>query len=111
MDFFNFISKKKKDKKEKTASYPNATGNSPKSVTRPTQQPYVTPIDPVEQYVKESIANLKQYTTLNTKELEAEAIYLAAFLYMKGSSQINFELDYFSDGLLDKIPSKKLQYR
>lgn len=106
MDFFNFISKKKKDKKEKTASYPNATGNSPKSVTRPTQQPYVTPIDPVEQYVKESIANLKQYTTLNTKELEAEAIYLAAFLYMKGSSQINFELDYFSDGLLDKIPSK-----
>ena len=43
---------------------------------------------------------------LNTKDLEAEAIYLAAYLYLKGSYQIDFELDYFSEGLIDKIPSR-----
>ena len=34
-----------------------------------------------------------------------QAIYLAAFLYLKDSFQIDFDLDYFSDGLLDEIPS------
>ena len=62
-------------------------------------------IDPVEQYVKESIANLKEQGPLTTEKLEAEAIYLAAFLYLKDTYQIDFELDYLSDGLLDRIPS------
>ncbi len=62
-------------------------------------------IDPVEQYVKESIANLKKQGSLSTDKLEPEAIYLAAFLYLKETYQIDFELDYLSVGLLDRIPS------
>lgn len=62
-------------------------------------------MDPVEQYVKESVADLKKHQELSTKALEAEAIYLAAFLYLKDTYQIDFELDYLSDGLLDKIRS------
>ena len=63
-------------------------------------------MDPIEQYVKESVTDLKKHMPLNTKDLEAEAIYLAAYLYLKGSYQIDFELDYFSEGLIDKIPSR-----
>lgn len=40
--------------------------------------------DPVEQYVIESVSDLKKKgVPIGTKELEAEAIYLAAFLYME----------------------------
>lgn len=75
---------------------------------QPVQQKVSTSstIDPVELFVKESVSDLKKHTSLDTKGLEAEAIYLAAFLYMKDSYQIDFKLDYISEGLLDKIPSK-----
>ena len=43
--------------------------------------------------------------SLSTERLEAEAIYLAAYLYMKGSYEIDFSLDYITDGLVEKIPS------
>ena len=102
MDFFDFLFGKKKDENAEKQTSSNVTSEKCKPVAN-TVHPSM---DPVEQYVKESVENLKQHTTLNTKELEAEAIYLAAFLYMKGSYQIDFELDYFSDGLIDKIPSR-----
>lgn len=107
MDFFEFLFGKKEDKNVKTRSSSNVNNCKPESEVKKTVQQSLThSIDPVEQYVKESVADLKRHTTLNTKELEAEAIYLAAFLYMKGTYQIDFELDYFSDGLLDKISSR-----
>lgn len=106
MDFFDFLFGKKKDENAEKQSSSNATNGTSESVAKLAQQSISHSMDPVEQYVKESVANLKQHTALNTKELEAEAIYLAAFLYMKGTYQIDFELDFFSDGLLDRIPSR-----
>lgn len=101
MDFFDFLFGKKGE--EKSTSNPSlSTGEAQSAPIRAT-----TPsMDPVEQFVKESVADLKKYTALDTKGLEAEAIYLAAFLYMKDSYQIDFELDFISSGLLGKIPSK-----
>src|SRR5574344_83649 len=61
--------------------------------------------DSVELYVKESIADLKKDNELSTEKLEAEAIYLAAFLYLKDTYQIDFELDYLPKGLVNSIPS------
>lgn len=105
MDFFDFLFGKKKDKSSKEqASLSSEKENSNQHFPL-AQQASTHSIAPVEQYVKESIADLKKHTSLSTKGLEAEAIYLAAFLYMKDSYQIDFELDYFSDGLLDQIPS------
>lgn len=46
---------------------------------------------------------------IGTKELEAEAIYLAAFLYMKNDHEIDFDVDYFSEGLLDSYPVKTIK--
>lgn len=119
MDFFDFLFGKKEGKSpnkgqessnNKTSE--NVNENKPFPPVQPSQQsntvstkPVNSGISPVEQYVKESVADLKRHTELSTKALEAEAIYLAAFLYLKDSFQIDFDLDYFSDGLLDEIPS------
>ena len=115
MDFFDFIFGKKEDKNPKeqvSSKNEKVTENKPFPPVEPSRQandvstrPANSGISPIEQYVKESVADLKKHTELSTKDLEAEAIYLAAFLYMKGSYQIDFELDYFSEGLLDNIPS------
>lgn len=105
MDFFDFLFGKKKEE-NKDASSSSTNNNKSESDAKASTQPIVSSIDPVEQYVKESVADLKRHMALNTKELEAEAIYLAAFLYMKGTYQIDFELDYLSHGLLDRIPSR-----
>lgn len=99
MDFFDFLFGKRYEKKEATQTPSKANEDKPQSA-----QPFS--MDSVEQYVKESVENLSTHTGLSTKVLEAEAIYLAAYLYMKGSYQIDFELDYLSTGILDKIPSK-----
>ena len=62
--------------------------------------------DPVEQIVITSVADLeKKNQTLDTKALEAEAIYLAALIYMKDSYQIDFEIEFLSE-LLDQIESE-----
>lgn len=61
--------------------------------------------DPVEQLVVESIADLEKHQPLTTKNLEAEAIYLAAYIYLRNSREIDFPVNYFSDGLLDQIES------
>ena len=99
MCFFEFLFRKKvmKSYNEQQPSYNQDNTLNNKPIDSGTMY--------VEQYVKESIEDLKKHTKLSTKVLEAEAIYLAAFLYMKGSFQIDFDIDYFSDGLLDKIPS------
>lgn len=103
MDFFDFLFGKKKTDKATTVSSNKESSNVvPNSV----QGSVESAIDPVEQYVKESVNDLKKHISLDTKSLEAEAIYLAAFLYMKGSYQIDFELDFLPKDLLDKIPSK-----
>lgn len=100
MNFFEFLFGKKVEKKSYNEQVPlnnHVNIASAKSID--------LGISLVEQYVKESVEDLKKHTELSTKVLEAEAIYLAAFLYMKGSFQIDFDLDYLSDGLIDKIPS------
>ena len=107
MDFFEFLFGKKEEKTpEKTSSETSQVEKV--APPQPVQQKVSTSstIDPVELFVKESVSDLKKHTSLDTKGLEAEAIYLAAFLYMKDSYQIDFKLDYISEGLLDKIPSK-----
>ena len=107
MDFFEFLFGKKEEKTPEKAS--SETSQVEKvAIPQPVQQKVSTSstIDPVELFVKESVSDLKKHTSLDTKGLEAEAIYLAAFLYMKDSYQIDFKLDYISEGLLDKIPSK-----
>lgn len=107
MDFFEFLFGKKEVKMPEKVS--SETSQVEKVATpQPVQQKVSTSstINPVELFVKESVSDLKKHTSLDTKGLEAEAIYLAAFLYMKDSCQIDFKLDYISEGLLDKIPSK-----
>ena len=119
MDFFDFLFGKKEGKNSNKGQESSNNKTSEKvsenklfPPVQPSQQsntvytkPVNSGISPVELYVKESIADLKKHTELSTKALEAEAIYLAAFLYLKDSFQIDFDLDYFSDGLLDEIPS------
>ena len=66
--------------------------------------------DPVEQIVIESLTDLeKKNENLTTESLEAEAIYLAAYIYLKDNYQIDFELDYLSDNLVDRIESENYQ--
>lgn len=69
---------------------------------------YEIQMNPVEQLVMESVLDLEKHQLIDTKSLEAEAIYLAAFIYLRGSSQIDFEVDYLPKGLLDKIESGNL---
>ena len=104
MDFFEFLFGKKEGKSKEQSS---SQVGQPQNVTNPKPaQVKFSSIDPVEQFVKESVSDLKKHASLDTKGLEAEAIYLAAFLYMKDSYQIDFELDYISSNLLKQIPSK-----
>lgn len=116
MNFFDFLFGKKDGEKTQKGQGPSNNNVSEKvgeykplqSSHQPitaTAKPGNSEVSPVEQYVKESVEDLKKHTELSTKVLEAEAIYLAAFLYMKDSFQIDFKLDYLSDGLLDRIPS------
>jgi len=63
--------------------------------------------DPVEHLVVESVENLKKYKPdYTTEDLEAEAIYLAAFIYLKDDYRIDFQVDYLSQDLLDSIESE-----
>jgi len=62
-------------------------------------------VEAVEKCVIESLAHLKSITPLNRNNVAAEANYLAAYLYLRNSDGIDFNLDYLSDGLLDLIPA------
>ena len=63
-------------------------------------------LSPIEQVVKESVEHLKKCIgTLTSEKLEAEAINLASYIFLRKGGKINFELDFLPKGLIDKIPS------
>jgi hypothetical protein len=62
--------------------------------------------NPIEQLVTQSVEHLKKNNpSFSVYDLEAEAIYLAYFIYLKEDCLNNFELEYFSKELLDTIQS------
>lgn len=63
--------------------------------------------NPVEEIVRKSVEHLcENIANVDTTALEAEAIYLAAYIYMKDSQKIDFNLDYLPQGLINKIQNK-----
>ncbi len=63
-------------------------------------------LSPIEQVVKESVEHLKICIgTLTSEKLEAEAINLASYIYLRDSGKVEFELDFLTKGIIDKIPS------
>ena len=63
-------------------------------------------LSPIEQVVKESVEHLKKCIgTLTSEKLEAEAINLASFIFLRKCGKIHFELDFLTKGIMDKIPS------
>ena len=63
-------------------------------------------VSSIDQVVKESVEHLEKCIGKVTQEkLEAEAINLASYIYLRKGGKIDFELDYLTKGLMDKIPS------
>lgn len=63
--------------------------------------------NPIEQLVIESVEHLKKNNpNFSVFDLEAEAIYLASFVYLKEDCLNNFEMEYISDDILNKIQSR-----
>ena len=63
-------------------------------------------VSSIDQVVKESVEHLERCIGKVTQEkLEAEAINLASYIYLRKGGKIDFELDYLTKGLMDKIPS------
>ena len=53
-------------------------------------------LSPIEQVVKESVEHLKKCLgTLTSEKLEAEAINLASYIFLRKNGKIKFELDFF----------------
>lgn len=66
----------------------------------------VKTLSPIEQVVKESVEHLKKCLgTLTSEKLEAEAINLASYIFLRESDKVQFELDFLTKGLVDKVPS------
>lgn len=66
----------------------------------------VNTFSPIEQVVKESVEHLKKCSgTLTSEKLEAEAINLASYIFLRGNDKVQFDLDFLTKGLIDKIPS------
>lgn len=66
----------------------------------------VKTLSPIEQVVKESVVHLKKCLgTLISEKLEAEAINLASYIFLRKSDEVQFELDFLTKGIIDKIPS------
>lgn len=66
----------------------------------------VKTFSPIEQVVKESVEHLKKCLgTLTSEKLEAEAINLASYIFLRESDKVQFELDFLTKGLVDKVPS------
>lgn len=63
-------------------------------------------VSSINQVVKESVEHLEKCIGKVTQEkLEAEAINLASYIYLRKGGKIDFELNYLTPGLMDKIPS------
>ena len=66
----------------------------------------VNTLSPIKQVVKESVEHLKKCSgTLTSEKLEAEAINLASYIFLRGNDKVQFDLDFLTKGLIDKIPS------
>lgn len=66
----------------------------------------VQTLSPIEQVVKESVEHLKKCLgTLTSEKLEAEAINLASYIFLRENGNVQFELDFLSKGIIDKVPS------
>ena len=63
-------------------------------------------LSPIEQVVKESVEHLKKcLASLTSEKLEVEAINLASYIFLRKSGKIDFELDFLTKGLMEKIPA------
>ncbi len=63
-------------------------------------------LSPIEQVVKESVEHLKKCLgSLTSEKLEAEAINLASYIFLRKGGQIDFELDFLTKGLIENVPS------
>ena len=63
-------------------------------------------VSSIDQVVKESVEHLEKCIGKVTQEkLEAEAINLASYIYLRKGGKIDFDLDYLTKGLIEKIPS------
>lgn len=63
-------------------------------------------VSSIDQVVKESIEHLEKCIgKITLEKLDAEAINLASYIYLRKGGKIDFELDYLTKGLMDKIPS------
>lgn len=66
----------------------------------------IQPLSPIEQIVKESVEHLKKCLgTLTSEKLEAEAINLASYIFLRKNGKIEFELDFLTKGLIENVPS------
>lgn len=64
------------------------------------------PLSPIEQVVKESVEHLKKCLgSLTSEKLEAEAINLASYIFLRKGGKINFELDFLPKGLIENVSS------
>lgn len=63
-------------------------------------------LSPIEQVVKESVEHLKKCLgSLTSEKLEAEAINLASYIFLRKGGKIDFELDFLTKGLIENVPS------
>ena len=66
----------------------------------------IQPLSPIEQVVKESVEHLKKCLgSLTSEKLEAEAINLASYIFLRKGGKIDFELDFLTKGLIENVPS------
>lgn len=66
----------------------------------------IQPLSPIEQVVKESVELLKKCLgSLTSEKLEAEAINLGSYIFMRKGGKIDFELDFLTKDLIEKVPS------
>lgn len=68
MDFFEFLFGKKEDKNvnSQSSSSSNANNRKSESTAKSVPQSEAPSMDPIEQYVKESVTDLKKHLSLNT---------------------------------------------
>ena len=63
-------------------------------------------LSPIEQVVKESVEHLKKCLgSLTSEKLEAEAINLASYIFLRKGGKIDFKLDFLTKGLIENVPS------
>ena len=66
----------------------------------------IQPLSPIEQVVKESVEHLKKCLgSLTSEKLEAEAINLASYIFLRKGGKNDFELDFLTKGLIENVPS------